>query len=607
MRSNQNFIPIIFIFLFVNLQALSLKEAVVQTLEDNPKVIENMEAYKASIQELDISNAGYYPTLDLVVGGGYQDISNSATRFTKESEDVYETSLILNQNLFDGFSTSSRVSADEARLMVSSYRFIEQANEIAFHTLQAYLDVLKEKELQAISVQNIQINNKIFNKVQALYDTGMTTLSEKEKIESSLSLARSNYFLIQNNYRDAVYTFKRLFGHYVDPEEMLKPAFEIELPLSREEALTFSINNNPSLHVSNYELIAAQEDYKETKSTYYPSIDAEVRQAYNSNLNGIKGDEDDFRAMLFLRYNLYNGGADSADIEKRRTVINREMARRNDIKRQITEDFDFSWNAINDIKSRLPHLEEYKQHSIKTLVLYTDEYDMGRRSLLDLLASQNDFISAKRQIVDAQYTLLSKKYYLLNTMGMLVPTVVGEANGLYVRVGLEDTNATNIQMGRGESYNYVQSNRKICAKTLSQTVAKLYGCEIKNSQIRRFSEFIFNCSTGELEAESLKRLNSVAKSLSKKDVEGKYITVISHVDDTGDKEKDIQTTQKQNEWMKKYILKKGIPESFVRTIARGSSEPLWLDKSTGLNAQNCRTDIIISNIEVDLELIQDVQ
>jgi len=580
----------------VSLEALSLKEALVESLETNPKIKENLQVYKAAKEDLEISTSLYYPTLDLKAGAGYQDISNSNTGFQKESDDIYETSLLLRENLFDGFTTTHSVSSNEARLLSASYNFIEKANETAFETLLAFINVLKEKELRAIALQNIQINNRIFNKVHALFQTGMVPLSEQEKIESSLSLARSNYFVSQNNFRDAKRNFERLLGRYVSADELENPSLELELPLNQEEALAFCYENNPSLRVSQYELIAAQEEYKLKQAKYYPNLDAEVRQAFNSNLNGIKGDEDDFRAMLVLSYNLFNGGADKADIQKRQSIINQEMAKRADIKRRIKENFSFAWNAIEELHNQAKHLQSYKKHSVKTLMLHTDEYDMGKRSILDLLASQNDLISAKRQIVSTRYQLLSKQYELLNIMSIMVPAITQGESELYAKVKLEKLDSSALQMDKGFSQNYAKKQQAVCQKTLSQTVLRLYGCEEQRDKIRRFSEFNYECKTGVYTPASLKRLKSIVAGLKKERLGNKTITIISHVDTLKSKEDNLEFTQKQNEWMKNYLRKKGLKTVEINTISKGSEEPLWLDESTGFKEQNCRTDIVIKEI-----------
>ena len=64
--------------------------------------------------------------------------------------------------------------------------------------------------------------------------------------------------------------------------------------------------------------------------------------------------------------------------------------------------------------------KKYEKFSNKTLELYSREYDLGRRSLLDLLSAQNDLIGANSQIINANYNILFAKYRILDAMGILV-------------------------------------------------------------------------------------------------------------------------------------------------------------------------------------------
>jgi len=476
------------IILATQLQGLTLKEATVQTLENNPAIMERMKNYNATQQDVRIAKAGYYPTLDLQAGVGYQDISNSVTGFEKKAQDIYETSLVFNQNLFNGLSTTYQVSTHEARVMGAAYSFIEKANDVSFQLTNTYINVLRERELLDISVQNIEINEKIFDKVATLYESGMTTLSEQQKIDSSLSLARSNYFVAQNNFKDSQYSFKKNLGRFVDPAVLVVPEFSGIIPENKADAQQYALRNNPSIRISDYDLKVAQENYKEKRGRYMPNLDAEVRQGLNSNLNGVEGDEDDFRAMLILSYNLYRGGADDAEVQKRMSIINKEVAYRSDLKRQVMEGFDLSWTAYEELQNQLIHLQKYKEFSLKTLVLYSDEYDMGRRTLLDLLAAQNDLISAKKQLVNAKYDLLFAKYRILDSMGLMVQEIMGDTDSLYSRVGLgsqdleyEDT----LPVSLDSDADLVSDLQDICQNSDSKIVSDLYGCEDKEKEFNR--------------------------------------------------------------------------------------------------------------------------
>jgi len=581
------------IILATQLQGLTLKEATVQTLENNPAIMERMKNYNATQQDVRIAKAGYYPTLDLQAGIGYQDISNSVTGFEKKAQDIYETSLVFNQNLFNGLSTTYQVSTHEARVMGAAYSFIEKANDVSFQLTNTYINVLRERELLDISVQNIEINEKIFDKVATLYESGMTTLSEQQKIDSSLSLARSNYFVAQNNFKDSQYSFKKNLGRFIDPEVLVTPEFSGMIPESKADAQQYALRNNPSIRISDYDLKVAQEDYKEKRGRYMPNLDAEVRQGLNSNLNGVEGDEDDFRAMLILSYNLYRGGADDAEVQKRMSIINKEVAYRSDLKRQVMEGFDLSWTAYEELQNQLVHLQKYKEFSLKTLVLYSDEYDMGRRTLLDLLAAQNDLISAKKQLVNAKYDLLFAKYRILDSMGMMVQEIMGDTDSLYSRVGLgsqdleyEDT----LPVSLDSDADLVSDLQDICQNSDSKIISDLYGCEDKSKEFDRVATLSYE--DDRLQEESNKALDAFIKNY--KDLgSSANILIVSHVAASDDDESDMNASIVQAQNVRDYMLDSNISSERIITDPKGSMELLWTqDKDEGIE-KNRRTDIIM--------------
>ncbi len=156
----------------------------------------------------------------------------------------------------------------------------------------------------------------------------------------------------------------------------------------------------------------------------------------NKNLSGIQGENDKFRAMAYLKYNFFNGFADHASLQKSLSNMYQEQESKNILKRQVVEGLNLSWAANKKLDEQLVHLKDYKKFSLKTLTLYSKEYDLGRRSLLDLLSAQNDFIGSKAQLINTEYSMLFAKYRILDAMGTLVGAVVDDNSIVYSNVDL---------------------------------------------------------------------------------------------------------------------------------------------------------------------------
>lgn len=422
-----------------SLFGLTLKESISEALNTNPVVQERLKNYRATQQDLNIAESEYYPKIDIRATAGVNYAGERYDHVRNIDYTNYESSLQLTQNLFDGFGTMHKVDYQEARILAAAYNYVEKSNDIAFKMTNAYLNVLRSYELLETAKENVQINEDIYAKVKDLYDSGLTTNSEVQKVQASLSLARSNLTVQKTNSKDVEYNFKRILGRMPDRSEMKRPSFDFPMPESIERAAMYSIKHNPSLLVSRYNIKGAQALWKQRDKEFYPKLDLEVNQFYNDShidTNGFDQPDDRFRARLVLTYNLFSGGKDKAEFQKNISKIAQETEIKRDLKRQVIEGLELSWNAYENISKQLVDLRKYSKFSEETLKLNEQEYDLGRRSLLDLLSSQNDVINSRTQIITAQYDYLFAKYRILDAMGLLVTAVAGDETKYTSRVNL---------------------------------------------------------------------------------------------------------------------------------------------------------------------------
>lgn len=419
------------------LNALTLQEGVDEVLSTHPIVLERLHNYRATLEDLRTTEAQYLPSLDYTGQIASEEIDNENTGYKNRSLDSYEHSLQLTQNLFNGFGTIYEADYNKARLLSAANHYIENANDTALQFVFMYISALKARDLLCIAKANVDYNEEIYAKVNKLYTAGMTTRSESEKADTSLSLARSNYVVAQNNLADALFNVERYLGHHVTAEELQDAQFTGNLPASLEEMQAYAKAYNPSVLVSDYNIKAAKAQREASYKNYYPKIDAFARQSWADDAGGMEGKDDRSMVGLTLSYNLYRGGADESQIQKNLSKIYQESETKQHVLRKLNEQGQLSWTAKEYLADQLQHLKRYEATSAKTLELYQKEYDLGRRTLLDLIVAQNDHVSAEVQIVRAENDLLLAHYRILDAMGSMVQHILGSKADLSVnRVGL---------------------------------------------------------------------------------------------------------------------------------------------------------------------------
>ncbi len=593
------------------LNAQNLKTTVQEVLSTNPTILEQLKNYNSTKEDVTIAQAGYYPKLDVSLGVGYEhtERNNRPLGVANQSFDynVYNNSLKYTQNIFKGFETTYQIKENENRTLSAAYKYIEQVNAISFAMVNTYLQVLRQRELLDNAKDTIDINEEIIAKVQKLYDSGLTTLSEVNKIESSLALAKSNYVVQENTLLDITYNMHAVLGRYLDVESMEKPTEEIKFPETLEDAAQFAMQNNPSLLVQKYNIGLAEATNHKSKAPFYPKVDVEVSQSMSQNLGATEGDSDAFRAMAYLSYNIFNGFADTAALQKSISEVHKEVQIKNKLRRNTIEGMNLAWAAYEKLNQQMVHLQRYKEFAEKTLTLYKKEYDLGRRTLLDLLSAQSDFSNSKSQIINTEYSALFAKYRILDALGTLVPSVIGSEDIEYENVGLKGDAPSNndaLPIALDADADLVVDDQDICNNSLNYKMRSTYGCELTYDdtlKIERYSGFLFGTRDADLTQKGQKRLNDLIAQIKPYGFENMKFDVFGNVDDENLNEaKMLLLSAQRASVVKEKLIEAGAKEENITIHAQSNTAPVFtngLFENEGLEFNN-RVDIVVRKLKL---------
>jgi len=184
-----------------------------------------------------------------------------------------------------------------------------------------------------------------------------------------------------------------------------------------------SIENSPTVQFARADIETAQADVKQQEASLYPDLRLEVGGSIGDNIDGARDTESDASALLVMRWNLYRGGADSARIRefKHRLAEATDILRINE--RNVSEDARVSWNAIEVSRQNVQILAQNVEANQRTRDVYSQQFDIGQRGLLDLLDADNELYLSRDNRITARYAEVFATYRLLATMGALVDAV----------------------------------------------------------------------------------------------------------------------------------------------------------------------------------------
>lgn len=438
MNTKWIFITALSMCAFLQLNAVSLQDGTREVMRTHPVILERLHNYRSTLEDLRTTEAQYLPSVDYAATYAREKTKSPSTAGQNVSLNSYENSLQITQNLFNGFGTRYEADYNKARIVSASYHYVENVNDVIYNFVTAYINAVKSRDIMIVAGSNVNYNEEIKTKVEKIFDAGLTTRSEVEKADTSLSLARSNYVVAQNNLDDALFTLERIYGKNITVSDLDNVSFTGELPDSLEALREYARYHNPSILVSNYNIKAAVAQKDNAYKGYYPVIDAFARKSWANDLGGLSGSDDRMKMGLTLSFNLYKGGADESQIQKNMSKINQESELKRDTIRKLDEQGALAWAAKKNLSNQIIHLKRYEETSIKTLELYQKEYDLGRRTLLDLLTAQNDHVAAQTQIIRAENDLMLAHFRIQDAMGTMVSSILGTQEDVaFSAVGLK--------------------------------------------------------------------------------------------------------------------------------------------------------------------------
>jgi adhesin transport system outer membrane protein len=195
------------------------------------------------------------------------------------------------------------------------------------------------------------------------------------------------------------------------------------LPPGLDAALKHAVKNNPTVLVREANIDAAKSQVDVTEAPFYPKLNLEADANYENDVGGINDFERSARVALRLRWNLYRGGADRASRREALARLAEAKSQRLETLIDIQERMRRSWNALEAATERVKRLNRAVAFSIRTRDTYRQQFQVGRRTLLDVLDSENELFTSRVQLITAEVIQLVSSHRILAISGTLLKTL----------------------------------------------------------------------------------------------------------------------------------------------------------------------------------------
>ncbi len=446
----QIFMVLPFVVVATCVQAQTLPEAMQQAMDVHPEIQAGVNARMSADYQLKAAQGGYLPRVDVAAGYGREGTDSVTTRGSSgdrfQTLNRGESSVRLQQMIFDGFATSSEVGRQRANVSSRAYALMGTSERTGLDVAKVYLDVLTRRDMVLLAQENLKSHERIYDQIQLRTSRGVGRLADLDQAEARLAQAQNNLLTEQTNLADAETNYLSAVGQAAD---QLSPpqAFVDMLPASLDEARRQMIENSPVLRSAEADIAATEKQYDAAKSTFYPRFDAELGRTADNDVDGLNGHNNEWQAMVRMRMNLFAGGSNKADLQSKSYLASQALDIRNNALRQLNEELGLAWNAYNNATAQLPIAQKYVDHATSVRLAYQKQFSIGERTLLDLLDSENELFTARRRLAEVkslqlftQYRIKADMGQLLKSQGVVAPMATVVQNDVKPRINLPGMN-----------------------------------------------------------------------------------------------------------------------------------------------------------------------
>ena len=408
------------------LDVSGLKEAITQGVLISPRVNADWYNFAASGDAERGARGGYYPSVDLYATIGREERETPLVDFGDYGTDA--TRFSITQMLFDGFATRDEVARLGYAKLSQYYIFKRSSEEVALEVALAFLDTVRYQHLVGYAADNLNVHRQIHAQISERAQGGVSEGVDLDQAVARVGLAETNLVTEVANLNDVMVRFQRLVGT-MPPENLTIPTVPSgQIPQLRGAALDIAYQRSPVINAAIENLRSKQEALNLTNAPMMPRFDLRYRNEVEHDTDGFDGRFDEEAIEVVMTYNLYRGGADSARKRERYNLYYAAIEERKQACLNVRQEVMNDFNNVAALEEQVVLTDISRLAQDRTRLAYRDQFDLGQRSLLDLLDSQNEYFDSERAHIFSVIDLIGAQASTLANMGLLLAAL--EIDGL---------------------------------------------------------------------------------------------------------------------------------------------------------------------------------
>ena len=380
-------------------EPLLINQALSKALETHPLIHSRRGDYEASMSDLDAARWSLFPTI--------------STAAQTALDGLDQTSAGVIQPIWSGGRLSGQVESALARSKMALADIDDARQIVLTDTANSFLELNRALIKEDIAQSNVVEHQRLFEIIQRRALAATSPDVDVQLADARLSYAKSQELQVTSSSEIARSQLEQLIGIEVNgiipPSE---PDMTIDLLSELESS---AIAYSPRLRQLRSKSQNLKAEVKVASSVLYPQVSLGYERQFGQLLFAQE------REQIFLSVEFQPGAGMSARALTS-AANSRLIANQNEIEaaeRELRRQVQIAWQEREAARNQLLPSRRLVSATKEVVESYLRQYTVGRKSWLDVLNAQREFVQAEFTLSDYRALLLNSSYRLQILSGSL--------------------------------------------------------------------------------------------------------------------------------------------------------------------------------------------
>ena len=406
-------------------QAENLLQVYQQARLSNPDLRRSAADRDAAFEKINEARSPLLPQLglgaDYSYSNGYRDANGVNSNTTSAS-------LSLTQTIFD-MSKWRQLTLQEKSAGIQDVTFQTDQQTLILNTATAYFNVLSAIDALSFTEAQKQAIYRQLDQTTQRFNVGLVAITDVQNARSQYDNVLANEVTARNNLDNALEQLRQVTGNYYPQLASLNvDAFKTAKPDSVNNLLKEAENRNLALLQARLSQDLAREQIRLAESGHLPTVGLTAStgisdSSYSGSATNTAqyNDSNVGQNKVGINFSLpiYSGGAVNSQVKQAQYNFVGASEQLESAHRNVVQTVRSSFNNIN---ASISSINAYKQAVVSaqsSLDATEAGYEVGTRTIVDVLDATTTLYNAKQQLSSARYNYLINQLNIKSALGTL--------------------------------------------------------------------------------------------------------------------------------------------------------------------------------------------